>query len=62
MLLLNFALTGRVRAYLFGFWKTETAMIRAAIITGGAKNYENDISAEKASESKGSWLQSKNGY
>jgi hypothetical protein len=32
------------------------------ITTGGAKNYENDISAEKASESKGSWLQSQNGY
>ncbi len=34
----------------------------AEISTGGVKNYENDISAEEKAESKGTRLQSKNGY
>ena len=34
----------------------------AVINTGGVYTYENDISAEEASESEGSRLQSENGY
>ncbi len=35
---------------------------RGVICLGGVYNNENDISAEEKTESKGSWLQSENGY